>query len=101
MWCRNNCIIEPKVAGVRCFALPEASEDDPRFPKWLGDIDRFMAFHEQYVADIEHAREVEANAELIAQCEEQVVLLEELLIEKQAILEEHNLKKKKGKKGKK
>lgn len=85
-------------------SVADAGEDDPKFPKFATsseEIDAFQQFHEQYVADIEYAREVEATPELIEQCETQIVILEELFLEKKSILEESNLKKKKGKKGKK
>ena len=60
-----------------------------------------MTFQEEYVADIEYAREVGADADMISKCEEQLVILEGLLVEKRSLLEETNIKAKKGTKKKK
>ena len=100
----------------RLTSVTEAVENDPKskavYPAWLfedlhvpagevGTCDEFVQFQEDYVADIEYAREVGADAEMIAKCEEQLVVLEGLLVEKRSLLEETNIKKKKGTKKKK
>jgi len=87
----NLCKLESVTA-----ALPE----DPRYPAWVEDVEQFSEFQEQYVKDVEYGRETESSAELIAKCEQQLTVLEDLLIEQRQITEEVNLKKKKGKKSK-
>lgn len=82
-------------------SIAECSADDSRFPDWLDDTEYFTQFQEQYVADVETARACFATEELVEKCATQLGILEELLIEKKAIVEEASIKKKKGKKSKK
>lgn len=82
-------------------SVAEASAEDPRYPDWLDDTEYFTRFQESYVSDLETARACEVAAEAVERCEAQLTTLEDLLIEKKAIVEEVNIKKKKGKKSKK
>ena len=65
------------------------------------DVEKFSAFQEQYVKDVEYGRETISSEELIAKCEAQLTILEDLLMEQRQVTEEVNLKKKKGKASKK
>ena len=95
---------------LRCKSVTEVKPEDcgegKLYPAWvyqdleeeIGNVDIFTNFHEQYVADIEFAHKVNANPEMIKKCEEQLLILEDLLVEKKSMLEETNIKTKKGKK---
>ncbi|CAD7945206.1 unnamed protein product [Amoebophrya sp. A120] len=84
-------------------SITEVPPEDKKYPSWIEDedVEVFSGFQEQYVKDVEYGRETESSPELIEKCEKQLAILEDLLIEQRQILEEVNLKKKKGKKSKK
>ncbi|CAD7950846.1 unnamed protein product [Amoebophrya sp. A25] len=79
----------------------ERNVTDKKYPEWIADIEKFSAFQEEYVKDVEYGRETISSETLVAKCEAQLTILEDLLMEQRQITEEVNLKKKKGKGAKK
>lgn len=82
-------------------SVTEALAGDSRYPEWINDIEKFSAFQEAYVSHVEQGRTTNVDPAVIDNCEKQLAILEDLLMEKKQINEEASRKKNSKKKGKK